>query len=616
MCGIAAVLGPHAGRQPTTTSHKERALARLAARGPDGGATWTCRSGHAWLGHRRLIVVDPSERATQPFVDAEGQCALTCNGEIYNAPSLRRDLEAAGARFASQSDNEVLLHGYRLWGERELLRRAEGMFAFVIWDAARARAVLAVDHAGMKPLYFARRCDLLYVASDADALRALLGAPQDLDADGLAHILTLGYCPAPGTLWRGIEKLGPGRGLVFDAHSAQMSAFRHWEAPRTATTPWSDEAFADIWHSVIREQVRADVPTGLLLSAGIDSTALAIAAARETGSAPTFMATTLSLPGENDEAPVAALTASSLGLRHQTRSIAASDSGELLAAAAHAFDETQAYGAVLTMCQVARAAREHSTVVLTGDGGDEAFAGYTWQHGHANARTLGLPQQRLGDAVAHPDAPSELRHYALTALGERSYVHGHLQRVFPRFHPSEARSLLAPLGSSYDEERYAAWLSAEDAPDLPEPRRAQRLDLSGFCAGSILPKVDRATMAVGLEARCPFLDRRILDYALSTTPRASHESKAALRRYVEGHAPHKAQQHVRKHVLQRSKQGFSLRLGEGVWRRRIDWLRQTRFIKSGMLHPRWEAFVAADTPSSDARVFALCMIAAWAEERL
>ncbi|MCB9916998.1 MAG: asparagine synthase (glutamine-hydrolyzing) [Planctomycetes bacterium] len=576
-------------------------------RGPDSGAHWTCDRGTTWLGHRRLIVVDPSPQATQPFVDERGVRALVCNGEIYNAAELRTELEARGHGFRSRSDNEVLLHGFVEWGERELLQRVRGMFAFVLWDGARQRAVLAIDHVGMKPLYFGEQGGVLHVASDADALRALLPTDVELDPVGLAHVLSLGYCPAPGTVWKGISKVQPGRAIVFDIEQRRLTTFRHWSPPETANGPDVDPELSTLWPSIVREHLQSDVDIGLLLSAGIDSSAIAVAASDlETR----LHCTTLSLPGESDEAANAASNAELLGLPHTAVPLAIEDTGELLAKAAFAFDEPQAYGALLTMTLVSAEAKRHSTVVLTGDGGDEAFAGYTWHQPRVDEHH-GLPHARLAAAVANPEAPADLRTHALRALGSLSWIHGHLQRVFPRFHPSEARALLSPLGCEYDEERYASWLVSEDLASLPPPRRAQRLDLAGFCAGSILPKVDRATMAVGVEARCPFLDKRLLELALSSAPREDEtqgRGKAALRRYLRGRVP--------DHVLSSPKQGFSLRLGHDVWRRRIDWLRGTRFVASGALHERWDEFVGPETPCADARVYALCMLAAWAESRI
>jgi len=612
MCGIAAVLGASPeGQRTVAPAGADAALLRLAPRGPDGEGRWTCASGRAWLGHRRLAIVDVTAAAAQPFVTDDARVALVCNGEIYNAPTLRRELEQRGHVFCSRSDNEVLLHGYREWGERELLRRAHGMFAFVLWDAERRRAVLAVDHAGMKPLYYAQVGERLFAASDADALRALLPQQPAIDPDGLAHVLTLGYCPPPGTVWRGVHKLQPGRAMVFHADAppqSQAAPFRHWSPP-DACEPRGDvdAAFAALWPQVVGEHLHSDVPTGLLLSAGVDSTAVALAAARR---GERLDCTTLSLPGQDDEAPLAAHTAARLGLTHHRQPIELGDTGELLAAAGRAFDEPQAYGALLTMLGTSRAARRRNTVVLTGDGGDEAFGGYTWHHREAPPPFVAAaPHERLARAVQQPDAPAELRRHALAALGSLSYVHGHLQRVFPRFHPAEARALLAPLGCDYDEHRYAAWLQPEDVATLPEPRRAQRLDLAGFCAGSILPKVDRASMAVGLEARCPLLDRRVLDCTLANgSDLRDAERKGVLRRMLAGNVP--------DDVLTRPKQGFSLRLGEDVWRQRIDWLQRSRLVQRGALCADWQAFVAPDAPSADARVFALCMLAAWAEERL
>jgi asparagine synthase (glutamine-hydrolysing) len=605
MCGVAAVLGAVPGHDPEGW---ERSLARLSRRGPDGAGQWRSPSGEALLGHRRLAVLDVSDAGRQPMTSENGRVAVVFNGEIYNAPALRAELAAHGHRFASLADTEVLVHGYEQWGSRGLLERIRGMFAFVLWDEDTRRALAAVDHAGMKPLVWSLAGGALRIASDCDALRENLPENPPLDPVALCHVLCLGYCPAPSTVWRGVSKLCPGHAMVWSPGAAP-EIFRHWAPPECDGAAPAAAEFDELWESVVSEHLHSDVPVGLLLSAGLDSSAVALALARAGRAIP---CTTLALPGGADESGVAGATAAALGHPHRRVALDHADVPDLLTRAAEAFDEPQGFGALLTMTRVAEAVRAQTKVVLAGDGGDEAFAGYAWHRTPPRAPAASGPTVDAA-RLADPDTPPAAREQALAQLAGRSFVHAYLQAVMPRFHPAEAASLLSPLGARYDEEAYASWLAHEDRPALPWPRRAQRLDLAGFCPGSILPKVDRAAMRVGLEVRTPFLDRRILEWALARPADPAEldacSAKPPLRRYLRGRVP--------DDVLRREKQGFSLRLGRTDTFTSMDgWLATTKLVREGVLAETWRTFIAHGVPNREGRAFALCMIAAWAEARL
>lgn len=605
MCGIVAIAGLDLSPQPRGM---EPALARLAQRGPDGVGTWRSPTARAILGHRRLAIIDLSDAGRQPMVDADGSVAVTFNGEIYNAPALTSELKAHGRVFRSRSDTEVIVHGYRQWGMAGLLERLIGMFAFVVWDEAAGVLHAAVDHAGMKPLYWSCAGGVFHAASDADALRCVLPARPTLDGNGLCHVLCHGYCPPPMTVWRGIQKLAPGQALRYIPGQSTPEVWRHWSPPEEVAAGDPDveaeaERFSALWSKVVGDHLLSDVPVGVFLSGGIDSTSIALALSSDGKRVDCL---TLAVESGDDESPAAAETAAMLGLPHVQAGLGLDDVDRLLADVAEAFDEPQAYGALLTAVRIAQAARKRGKVMIAGDGGDEAFAGYTW---HQSAAVNN--GKRTAARAAMPPGQTRAANWAdLEALASQSFLHAHLQAVFPRFHPREAAAILAPLGPEYDEHTYAAWLSEHDRDALPSPRRAQRLDLMGFCAGSILPKIDRSSMSVGLELRAPFLDRRVLDWALKL-PAANRpdapgaQPKAILRRYLRDRVP--------RGVLERPKQGFSLRLGQDVWTSRLERLRRSRLVTDGLVHEHWERFVAPDAPYRSSRIFALCMIAAWLE---
>lgn len=613
MCGVLAIIGAAAGAcsAPVMEGRWSRALERLRRRGPDGSGDWLSPDQRVRLGHTRLAVVDLSQAGAQPMANEDGAIRITCNGEIYNAPALRRELLALGHRFASGSDTEVIIHGYEQWGSRGVLDRLRGMFAFVLWDNRAGSMLACVDHVGMKPLCFARVGGSWALASTADALVELLGDTPALDATSLCHVLCHGYIPGRGTVWNGVTRLCPGEAMEWTPGRGEPHVWRWWEPSRnTAAAPTPPEAFESIWTHVVREHLNSDVPVRLLLSGGLDSTALAVALAESGAHADCI---TLALEGASDESHAAAETARFLGLGHAVQKLGAADIEQSISEAADAFDEPQGYGALLTMTRVSQAARRGGKVVLAGDGGDEAFAGYSWHRGWAPVGPVDAAHPSLARQVASAQAGADVRWRALSALSTLSFAHAHAQRVAPRMHPAEAQALLAPLGASYDHADYVRPLAHHDAPDLPALRRAQRLDLLTFCAGSILPKVDRASMSVGLEVRAPFLDRRVLEWALAlpVAPEemAPESSKPVLRRYLAGRAP--------DGVLRRPKQGFSLRTGgPAVYDAMLTRVRESSLARDGYLCDQWESFVAPDVPYREQRIFTLAMISAWLERRV
>ncbi len=640
MCGILAQIVPERRPAQAVEAASRRfgdALRCMRSRGPDGEGVWSCpTTGLATLGHRRLAIVDRTSAGHQPMVTPDGLVAITYNGEIYNAGSLRRELESVGVRFLSRTDTEVVLHGYAKWGPQELLRRLQGMFAFAIWDArsvehgGRLVLLAAVDHAGMKPLYWHLSRGVLSIASTADALREAVDERPELDPLGLCHVLSLGYCPAPATVWRGVFKLGPAQFFEWSPGEGAPEVRSWWQHPeviiekdRTCTTPGESCAarasqFEQLITSVTREHLVSDVPLSLLLSGGIDSTVLACALAANDQHVPCV---TLGLCGDDDESQAAAATAAHLGLEHQASFLESGSIPDLMRSVARSFDEPQGFGALLTMTEVARVARRRGTVVLAGDGGDEAFGGYAWHRPTARTSKQNIDAScDVSMTVARPGATSAERAAALSALASRSFVHNHLQNVMPRFHPAEAAALLAPLGAEYDEEIYASWLSVHDRDSLPSVRRRQRLDLFGFCPGSILPKLDRATMACGVELRAPFLDRRVLEWSLALPERgpegspgacealAGQQSKAVLREYLRGRVP--------PAVLARPKQGFSLRVPmSDVIGSMLKAVNSSKLVSQGVLRADWESYVRTDAPNAQGRAFVVCALAAWWEER-
>lgn len=644
MCGLLAIARsrPLEGNALPARA-LERAMARLARRGPDGHGTYQTADRRVLLAHTRLAIQDLTDAGRQPMSDREPDptISVTFNGEIYNAPALRRELERVGYTFRSHADTEVLVHGYAHWGIDGVLERLCGMFAFVLLDQRAPNAPIihgAVDPASMKPLTWAFINDAaprLAIASDCDTILAAWtgesGFLRRLDAEGLCHVLSVGYCPAPGTVWRGINKLRPGEKLTWRVgNDATPTISRYWHAPEnlhTTTARDEQDQFEQLWRTIVDEHMLADVPVGLFLSAGLDSSSVALALA-QSGRCNQVTAYTLTASGIDsalNECPLAGAFASAMMMRHKPIEFAATDLLGTLRDAGSAFDEPQGFTALLTAMTIARRTREHGpTVVIGGDGGDEVLAGYPWHTGANHPLSLDpaflhAPQKPLSTMrLAMADCPPAERAAAMVQLARSTYTHRYLCRVYPGFHPVESRALLVALEPTYDEERFAAWLAVEDRPNLPHPRRSQRLDIMGFCAGSILPKIDRSAMHVGLEIRSPFLDRRMLDWALGRAiaddETHAETSKPVLRRFL-GRGVEAGL--VPRQVLTRPKQGFSLRLADARPFHSISaqMLPESRLMRDGVLRQDFTSFLPSEAATREVRLFSLCMMAAWYESR-
>lgn len=608
MCGIVA----WAGGDPDPLL-AERALDRLTHRGPDHGQHWWHPQQRIWLGHRRLSIVDLSPAGNQPLTNEDHTLHLVGNGEIYNAPELRRELETLGHRFRSGSDNEVILHAYEAWGD-VAVERLTGMFAFALWDAPRQRLLAARDRLGIKPLYHARLNGGLALASEATALELLLGSARQPDPVALAHILTLGYVPAPLGIWRGVSKLEPGHRLTWEDHRG-VEITRYWEPPRELDQHGRTEAVEEVWRErfegILGQHLLADVPLGLFLSAGLDSSAVAVGLNRL---GCTMEAFTVAFPdAQRDEAPLAAKTAAALGFSHT--SVPMDGAGFLpgLRTLLAQLDEPQGTSGLPLLHAISAAAAQRYKVVLAGDGGDEVLGGYRW-YGDLTPPPgrPALLKRRLLRPLAGRWAPAMIRQAAARQFAWSSPLHRHAWRVFPRFLPEEAAALLAPMGLHYDEEAMLAPLARHFEPRLPLLRALQRVDLMTYCADYNLAKVDRGSMAHALEVRVPFLDHRLVEWALSrpleTLPH--HPPKKLLRDYIAPHVP--------PEVLQRPKQGFSAQNLEATmnWSAAMETIAQGPWVQGGYWTGIWRNLVAPGVPHRHSRIWILFLLTLWGEAHL
>lgn len=503
----------------------ERGCAALDHRGPDGGGLWWSADGRVGFGHRRLAIIDLSEHGRQPMVSACGRFAVVFNGEIYNYQELRADLRARGYSFLGESDTEVVLTGYRCWGAR-CVERFNGMFAFAIWDAGTIgeapRLFFARDRVGKKPLYLEHRGCTLRFASELKAI----GRSWTLDPAALNHYLALGYVPGSRCIAEGVTKLPPAHAGYFTPGSGEMQTWCYWRLPDPAPGTQSDpellvEQLDELLGEAVRLRLRSDVPIGVLLSGGLDSSLVTAIAAQMCGTP--IASFTATFPGSAvDESFFAAQVARQFGTRHRILEIGA-PSLTALAAFGAMIDEPLADSSILPMYLISKLMAAHVKVALAGDGGDELFGGYPhysrclqdqrwfgWMGGRL-IRPLSNLAGRLPAGFKGRSRLFGLRGGAgQSQVWESSYFDAALRARI--LEPDVVRT----LGGALEEPE--AWLYAAAAGGADPIARMMRRDFRTKLPDDYLVKVDRASMAVGLEVRCPLLDYRLVEFAFGVVP--------------------------------------------------------------------------------------------------
>lgn len=508
MCGICGVLNLDGA--PVGVGSIAAMNATMRHRGPDGEGEYV--EGSVGLGHRRLAIVDVSGGA-QPMRVAD--VALVANAEIFNHRDLRRELEAAGHIFRTRCDTEVILHGYRAWGQ-DVVDRLEGMFAFALWDGGGRRLLLARDRFGQKPLYYSRSGNRFLFASEAKAILALTGEKAAVEPEALARYLLLDYTPSPWSIYRGLRRLPAAHTMVVE--NGETGLRRYWSLPPAAATADVEQSCNALRGELTRAvgtRLMGDDPVGVFLSGGNDSRIVLQEAVRANPETPPacFTIGFDDPDGGFDESPAAQRQATAVGSRHYVRRFRASDLVSALDEVVAHLDEPFADSAVLPTFVLSKFAAEHVKVVLAGDGADELFAGYdSFLADRIDALTRGLdPVKRAVAAVLASYWPPSDQHFGMDfrlrqasrALGQSPDVRG---LAWTMTHsPSEIAELYpsAPGGDLFAEVRRTEGADAVD--------RALRILTDVYLEGDILTKVDRAGMAHGLEVRSPFLDHRLAE---------------------------------------------------------------------------------------------------------
>lgn len=559
MCGLVGYVGP---TPPVDRARLAHMRDTLAHRGPDDADLWTTTDDGCAVGlaHRRLAIVDLSVAGRQPM--ARDGLRVVFNGEIYSHRALRQRLEADGARFTTETDTEVLPALYRRHG-LDMVDQLDGMFAFALWDAGQRRLLLARDRLGIKPLFYAHRADgTLLFASEIKALLASHAIDDTIDPQALHDYLGLNYVPGPRTMLRGIRQLPPGHALLWQDGAVRI--WRWWqpdftETPRPPRFSEAADRTRTLLIDAVQRRLMADVPVGMFLSGGIDSTAV-LWALRALGVERPKAFTIRFAEASYDESPVAARVATALGAEHHVETVTP-DLDTVLGPLTAAMDQPYADSSAIPLWYLCRLARRHVTVALGGDGGDEVFAGYRthlawrlagwWRRLPSVVRDAWVPAlvQRL--PVSHAKVSFDLKARAFVDAASRPALEAHYR--FKQFLTEDARRALTTAEEPVSPtvrlfERAAA------APTAGEGlHRVLAADLAVYLPDDILVKVDRISMLHGLEARVPFLDHTLVE-RVARWPAAYKlrglVTKAALRRALAGRVPGE--------VLTRRKAGFNV----------------------------------------------------------
>ena len=587
MCGIVGLVRGRASDEATV----RRMTDRIAHRGPDGSDVRSWPDHGVTLGHRRLSIIDLSPLGLNPMSNEDGSVWIVFNGEIYNFHALRAELESRGHRFRSRTDTEVIVHAYEEWGD-DHVHRLRGMFAYALYDRRPGlrsprgyRLLLVRDRLGIKPLFYVAQPDVFAFGSELKAILAADGIDQEIDRTALFDYLTYLYIPAPKTAYAKIRKLQPGHVLVFDGSRATTREY--WDVPQERATIATEDQAAARLKARLEEAVRlhmiSDVPLGVLLSGGVDSSAVTALSASVSDSPVATFSAGFDV-AEHSELTYAALVAAHCRTNHHEQIVASDTLDRMLPYVLWMYDEPFADTSAIPTYHVVAAARDHVKVLLSGDGGDEVFGGYNWYMSwlarQAIDRLPVRPRERLLESMALR-WPHNWRGKKLVGDLSRSPL-GRYALLVELFSPAQKRLLLGPAAVSEFDGYDDYWFFRRFWREPLDPvSRMRYLDLKTFLPDDILTKVDRASMASSVEVRLPLLDHEIVGDAFAL-PGAWHlaagEQKRLLKRVLEPMLP--------AEVIHRPKKGFSAPMTAWI-ARSGSWVRSELLASSRRAQALW-----------------------------
>lgn len=646
MCGVTGLLTNRPNDAATLTDHMRRMMAPIAHRGPDDSGVWVKHDAGVAFGFCRLAILDLSELGHQPMVSHSGRFTVVFNGEIYNYRDLKRELERNGARFRGGSDTEVMLAGFEQWGIRETVRRLAGMFAVAVWDDRDHTLLLIRDRLGIKPLFVYSHRGLVMFGSE---LKALVAGPEfdaEIDVDSVAEYLRYLYVPAPHSIYRHVSKILPGTILTIRDPAAPLpQPETYWSIGEVATQglshPTSDspnEALGELEALLTRsieEHMVADVPLGALLSGGVDSSTV-VALMQRAWSRPVKTFSVAFNAREHNEAPEAARVARYLGTDHTEVLVTGNEALNVVPNLPDMFDEPHGDISQVPAFLISAVARQHVTVALSGDGGDELFGGYNrYVHGERMLERAGrvprTARQFIAAGIGALSAEEwDRAHEVVAPLLPRGLRHrlpgDKLHKVRRLIRSDNVATMYRSLVSAWQqpEDVVRGTNHREDAIGRALlARRPARLlhrmmlaDQLTYLPDDQLAKMDRVSMAVSLELRVPLLDHRVAEYSWrlpATLKVRDGTGKWLLRELLYRLVP--------RELVDRQKQGFSVPIDGWLRGELNEWaeelLRPEALARDGLLNPdpvreKWSALKAGRSEGALA-MWAVLMLQAWRE---
>jgi asparagine synthase (glutamine-hydrolysing) len=619
MCGIAGFIS-HDGAAAERLAILQRMTRSLAHRGPDSEGYWQSSDGRVNLGHRRLAIIDLSPAGHQPMLTPDGGQVLSFNGEIYNFPELKAELAKQGVNFRGSSDTEVLLQALVNWGVEPTLKRLNGMFAFSYWDGKERKLWLARDRFGEKPLFYSWQNGMFFFGSELKALGHHPSFEREIDRSVLPTYLRFNYVPWPQSIFKNVNKLTPGHFLEVDLSGEARASKPYWQLREMVETRRLDRRAVDdptliddldrLLSKAVRQRMLSDVPLGAFLSGGIDSSTI-VALMQKQSSRPVKTFTIGFSEAGYNEAQDAAKVAKHLGTEHHEYYISSPECVDVIARLPQIYDEPFADSSQIPTTLVAQFTRKHVTVALSGDAGDELFGGYNryvWSRRIwplINSFPAGL--RRIGRNMTKRLSPAEwdrIFSFFNPILPHKVQVRGAGEKL---------HKLAASVGAKDTDALYRSFVSQWQNPEqavightespslLDNPQacpavlhyleKMMYLDQMTYMPSDILCKVDRATMSASLEARVPFLDNELAQFAWSlpmATKLHRGASKWPLRQVLKRYVP--------EEMFERPKAGFGIPIGDWLRGPLRDWaeellseraLKDGGYFQAGIVRNHW-----------------------------
>ncbi|SCA56257.1 Asparagine synthetase [Candidatus Terasakiella magnetica] len=613
MCGIAGLIDLKAQTSTEELSQlTKRMTDTLYHRGPDGGDVWVDGENGIGLGHRRLAIIDLSQAGHQPMTSYDGRFVIVYNGEVYNANDLRPELEAAGYQFNGHSDTEVIVNGFAHWGVKATIEKLIGMFAIAAWDKKEKTFYLVRDRVGIKPLYWAETTNSFLFGSELKALYQHPDCPKEFNRNAIASYLRHNYIPAPLSVFQNIQKLMPGHFLVRN-HQGEQKIESFWSLDNVIT---QNQKFAgseteaidqleDLLKDAVGRRMISDVPLGAFLSGGIDSSTVAALMQQQSDKAIRTFSIGFEEAGYN-EAIHAKEVAKHIGTDHTELYVTPSEARDVIPKIADYYDEPFSDSSQIPTYLVSKMTKDHVTVALSGDGGDELFAGYTryfvgqklGKHLYSTPKSF----RQLGVKLIHSMSPNTWdKIFKIIPERKRPSLPGDKLYKLAKVMDGTKNDFYRRLVSHWDQPENIVLNGKEETdliwnkdlkgitPDFID--QMQYLDTLTYLPDDILTKVDRASMAVSLEARVPLLDHRLIEYAWSL-PQSMKikdgQGKWALRQVLYRHIP--------KDLIERPKMGFAVPIDQWLRGPLRDWaedllnpqaLEETGIFNSAPIQEKW-----------------------------